>query len=102
MVTNDQLLLVTAVVVLWLVTTVSIPLTIEFAKEPLMVGTISKALIALVALIVANLWAQLTATGAVLPHNVSGWVALLATSIGGTFLVWLKSNNPFKSKTPAE
>lgn len=67
-----------------------------------MAGTISKALVALVMLIIANLWAQLTATGAVLPNSISGWVALLTTSIGGSFLVWLKSNNPFASKTTTE
>lgn len=67
-----------------------------------MVGTISKALVALVMLVIANLWTTLTATGAVLPHTASGWVALIVTSIGGTFLVWLKSNNPFASKTTTE
>lgn len=67
-----------------------------------MVGTISKALIALVMLVIANLWQTLTATGAVFPHTVGGWVALVATSIGGSFLVWLKSNNPFGSKAPTQ
>lgn len=63
-----------------------------------MIGTISKALLAFVFIAIGNLWAQLTATGTVLPHNISGWVALVVTSVGGSFMVWLKSNNPFKSK----
>lgn len=63
-----------------------------------MLGTISKAIISFVMIVIANLWAQLTATGAVLPHNVSGWVALVVTSIGGSFFVWAKANNPFASK----
>lgn len=37
-----------------------------------MIGTISKALVALVSLIVANLWATFTASGAVLPHTTGG------------------------------
>lgn len=64
-----------------------------------MLGTISKALISFVAIVAGNLWTQVTTTGTPLPHNTSGWVALVVTSVGGSFLVWAKANNPFKSKS---
>jgi hypothetical protein len=53
---------------------------------------IQKYVVAFVALLVTNLLATVTATGFVFPHSVGGWISFVATTVGGTFAVWVKSN----------
>lgn len=57
-----------------------------------MIASVSKAAMAFLALIVANLLAQLSATGFAYPTSLSGWLTLVGTTVAGTFVVWLKSN----------
>lgn len=57
-----------------------------------MLASVSKAAVAFLALVVTNLLAQLTVTGFAYPTTLSGWVTLVATTVVGTFGVWLKAN----------
>lgn len=98
-VTDGDLRFVVNFVGLWCIGCCSTTLVLALTDQrgPFM-GTIAKAVVAFFALLVTNLVTNLTATGFVFPHNVSGWLAFLGTTIVGTFGVWWKANSPFRAK----
>jgi hypothetical protein len=54
----------------------------------------AKAILAFVSLALTNLIAVVANTDGVLPQTVGQWVTAVLTTLGGTFAVWAKSNQP--------
>lgn len=54
----------------------------------------AKSIMAFLALLVTNMAAEVASTGQPWPSDTAGWMTLLGTTIGGTLLVWAKSNGP--------
>ena len=54
----------------------------------------AKSIVAFLALLATNLVNEVVTTGTPWPVDWQGWLTLLVTTLGGTMMVWYKTNGP--------
>lgn len=55
---------------------------------------VAKAVLAFLALLATNVATALVSSGQPWPHDRAGWLTFAVTIVGGTWLVYQKSNGP--------
>ena len=54
----------------------------------------AKAVLAFLALLLTNVFTRLITNGEPIPADTKGWLVFGITTLGGTWLVWQKTNGP--------